>query len=135
MKVVKQSFIRKFSWYTVVGISAAVVYILMSLSLKYFFGFSALHSTGMGILSSALVSYFGHYYLTFLVKGKHQFHGLRFTIQVSLKFILNFVFINFLQKTLGLPLWLATTLFSILVPFVNFFVFQIYTFKENNNSN
>ena len=65
MKIVKQSFIRKFSWYTVVGVSAATVYILMSLSLKYFFGLSALHSTGMGILSSALVSYFGHYYLTF----------------------------------------------------------------------
>lgn len=132
MSQTNQTFIRKISWFTVVGIVAAIVYVAFSVFLEKMMGLDAQLATGCSVLISALVSYFGHYYLTFLVSGKHSVHAVRFTIQIIITIILNGLFIKLTHQLFGIPLWFATSIFAVLMPIVNFIVYQIYTFRKQH---
>lgn len=126
-----QSIIHKISWFTVVGIVAAAVYVIASLVFDRVFMLRTQWATGLGVLVSAATSYFGHYYLTFQVQGHHRVHGTRFTIQLLATLVLNALFIQVAHDNFQVPLELATAAFAILMPVVNFVIYQIYTFHQS----
>jgi putative flippase GtrA len=126
-----QSFTRKISWFTVVGLIAAILYVIATVFFEKFMGFGPQLASGLGVLLSALFSYLGHYHLTFLVEGRHRVHGTRFVLQIAVTMVLNAAFIQLSHNTFGLPLWLSTTIFSVVMPVVNFVIYQIYTFRPH----
>lgn len=121
---------HKISWFTVVGVIAAAVYILTALGLNHIAKIEPIWATAIAVVISAIVSYLGHYYLTFQVQGHHRIHGIRFTFQVLTTIVLNILFIRFTNDFLLLPIWLAATMFAILMPVANYLIYQAFTFRQ-----
>jgi putative flippase GtrA len=117
----------------VVGVVAAGVYVLASLIFSRVFQLEAQWATGVAVIVSAVVSYLGHYYLTFQVQGHHHIHGTRFTMQLLVVLVLNTLFIKIAHDHFMMPLWLATSAFAVFMPVGNFIIYQAFTFRQQRS--
>lgn len=115
--------------YAIVGGSVAAVYLgSMTLAVEALH-FSVPVATLTAVTVGSITSYVGHHRFTFRKMGGHRHHIPRFLIQVAYTYLITFLVSR--QLTLwNLHYLVGVALVWIILPIVNFFVFQAWTFFE-----
>jgi putative flippase GtrA len=109
-----------------VGILASVIY-FASTTAFFWLGAGPLASTAMGQFVSALFSYFGHRYFSFMVTRESNY-VLRFAALMLLNFLLSVGIIWTFTEWLHLSYVTAVATVSVVVPVVNYLGNRFWVF-------
>ena len=112
------------------GTLSAAIYIILSTVFSQVFLWNNHISTLSAISLSALVSYVGHYYLTFSSPGNHKKRVPAYVTQMIIVVVLNAVVVEVLIKYTKAPLWIGTTIVAVVFPLINFLIYKKYIFKR-----
>ena len=121
--------VHKLSWFTAVGLAVGIIYIGVSSLLGDFLGVAAQVATAVGVTASSFVSYVGHRYLTFRAQGSHFVHIRRFLIQIAAGYAINASLTYLFNEVVRLPVFTTAAIISVVIPVVNFIIYQFYTFR------
>lgn len=117
-------------WYIIVGVVSAAIYILLSTIFSQIFLWNNHISTLVAIFLSALISYVGHYYLTFSSPGNHNKRIPAYVIQMITLVVLNAVVVEGFIKYTKAPLWIGAAIVAVIFPLINFVIYKKYIFKR-----
>jgi putative flippase GtrA len=124
--------LRKLSWFSLVGLIAAGMYVLVSAALVNWLGLSPHLATALGVTAGASISYFGHRTLTFRAEGSHRTHAPRFVGQLIFTYALNGCITWFIYEYLSMSTSAAIFIVAAVVITMNFFLYDLYTFSQSN---
>ena len=116
--------VRRLATFGAVGAFNTVAFFLIANVLSRFVDDSVAAYVSYGILIP--VSFLGHRQLTFRSQGLISKEGVRFCISQGLNLALIWI------ATHTLSGWLAFAMISVLIPILNFLVFQIWVFRSTS---
>jgi putative flippase GtrA len=119
--------LKRFVLHVVTGFAAvAVHYAVMWALLR--FGTEAVIASSVGFAFGALTRFFTAYYNVFEPTQKVQTTIPKFVLALAVQGVLNSAFLTGFME-IGLPLWWAQIVTTVLMTFLNYVVYRLWVFK------
>ena len=124
-----QAHMQSVSWFTIIGVLAALTHYIVAVSLEHSAFFTASHANIAGFIAAFPVSYIGHRKFSFAGHDASHSHALpRFLSVAILGFLANqTLVINGLNYT-KLPFWFVLGLVMVLVAFSTYLLSRYWAF-------
>jgi putative flippase GtrA len=125
--MISLSFLRRISWFGVVGVASSILYAAGASAGVDVFGWSRTTANTFGFLLSTPCSYLGHHYLTFRADGNHQAYVPRFLVQACATYFLASA-ITWLNAQLGFNHLVGIFSVIALIPPLNYILLVLCVF-------
>jgi putative flippase GtrA len=113
-----------------VGVLAALVYMMATTIAVEFLGFAAVGASIFGQLASASVSYVGHSFYSFGVESNHRAYLWRFIAVAVITFSLNGLVTHLLTDLLDVSYRVSIIVVVILIPITNYACNRFWVFRS-----
>lgn len=124
----KKPIFRQVSMFTMVGLLATAVYLLVANSLMFLTRIDAKWASVIGYGAGMVISFAGQSRLTFNVRKADRGHITRFIIVSAAGVLVSYFSVLFVSEGLGLhPAW-ATAVTVAVVPLASFFAMKLWVF-------
>jgi putative flippase GtrA len=127
-----QELIKKIVIFSVVGVTTAIVYVVLTHMLVRIFDLNYLVAGSISYPVGVMVSYVGQAYFTFNAKIKDPFQITRFIFSNVVGYILAMGIIYYAPELLNISELLATLIVVALLPVINFFVYLLWVFSHRD---
>lgn len=118
------------SWFTVVGVVAALVHYVVAVSSEVMYWLSAPHANILGFLFAFPVSYLGHRQLSFSHHtSTHQYALPRFFAIALLGFLANQALVLTILRFTSLPFWLTLGIVMLIIAVSTYLLSHFWAFK------
>lgn len=115
--------------YIIVGATATLAYFSVALLLS---GISQPVALAIAFAASAGVSYFGHYFFTFVGRGTHKTSGPRFILQIIAGYGVALLVSDTLTRHAGWPRWAAAAATVVAIPLANYVIYVLWVFPKRD---
>ncbi len=124
-----RAFVRRIAAFVGIGAVNTAAFFLLSNALHEFVGLGVVVSGYLAYAVLVPVSFFGHRRITFSSTGSISREWIRFCVIQAINLVVIGVVTTFSESG-AIPGWLAFAAISVLIPMLNFVIFQLWVFSR-----